>query len=104
MELTAPAVAHFDKPHPAVSITMETKSAPIDSKPLSGIAAWPRAVKDYFEELKSEMRRVTWPNRKQVQATTIVVIVSVFAFAAYFFVVDAVINRIITQMFTVLAK
>ena len=30
------------------------------------------------------MRRVTWPNRKQVEGTTAVVIVSVFAFAAYF--------------------
>ena len=30
------------------------------------------------------MRRVTWPNRKQVEGTTAVVIFSVFAFAAYF--------------------
>ena len=31
---------------------------------------------------------VTWPNRKQVEGTTAVVILSVFAFAAYFAVVD----------------
>ena len=34
------------------------------------------------------MKRVTWPNRKQVEGTTVVVIVAVFAFAAYFAVVD----------------
>jgi preprotein translocase subunit SecE len=42
------------------------------------------------------MRRVTWPNRKQVEGTTAVVILSVFAFAAYFFVVDSVLQRGIT--------
>jgi preprotein translocase subunit SecE len=87
-------------------ITMEIKSVPAETTkaPLGNIAAWPAAVKAYFEDLKSEMRRVTWPNQNQVKATTIVVIVSVFAFAAYFFVVDALINRGITQLFKVLAK
>ena len=51
-------------------------------------AAWPVQVKNYFEELQTEMRRVTWPSWKQVRATTAVVIVAVFAFAAYFVVVD----------------
>jgi len=83
---------------------METKSVAIESKPEGGgIAAWPEAIKTYFEELKMEMRRVTWPNEKQVKATTVVVIVSVFAFAAYFFVVDFIIGRGITQIFKVLA-
>ena len=40
----------------------------------------------------SEMKRVTWPPWKQVRATTVVVIVAVFAFAAYFLVVDAVVD------------
>ena len=51
-------------------------------------AGWPAQVKDYFEELQLEMKRVTWPPWKQVRATTAVVIVAVFAFAAYFLVVD----------------
>lgn len=77
----------------------------IESKPEGGgIASWPAAIKNYFEELQMEMRKVTWPNEKQVKATTLVVIVSVFAFAAYFFVVDFIIGRGITQIFKVLAK
>ncbi|MFN0104553.1 MAG: preprotein translocase subunit SecE [Bryobacteraceae bacterium] len=84
---------------------METRSAIMEQEPQSGgIASWPAAIKNYFEELKMEMRRVTWPNQKQVKATTLVVIVSVFAFAAYFFVVDFIIGRGITQIFKVLAK
>jgi len=50
-------------------------------------------VKDYYNDLKLEMRRVTWPSRKQVEGTTSVVIFSVFAFAAYFFVVDSVLQK-----------
>jgi len=84
---------------------METKSVAVESTPQGGgIASWPAAIKNYFEELKMEMLRVTWPNEKQVKATTVVVIASVFAFAAYFFVVDFVIGRGITQIFKVLGK
>ena len=51
-----------------------------------------------------EMRRVTWPNWKQVRATTSVVIVSVFMFAAYFAVVDYIVNRSISKVFQTFAK
>jgi preprotein translocase subunit SecE len=50
------------------------------------------ATKDYVNELKLEMRRVSWPSRAQVESTTAVVIFSVFAFAAYFAVVDNVLQ------------
>jgi preprotein translocase subunit SecE len=66
-------------------------------------AAWPAQVKDYFEELQLEMKRVTWPPWKQVRATTAVVIAAVFAFAAYFFVVDNVVSRIISRLFNTFA-
>ena len=62
-------------------------------------ASWPTEIKEYFEELHLEMKRVTWPPWKQVQATTIVVIVAVFAFAAYFMVVDAVVDAGIQKVF-----
>jgi len=53
---------------------------------------WLQATRDYVNELKLEMRRVSWPTRKQVEGTTGVVIFSVFAFAAYFAVVDNVLQ------------
>ena len=71
---------------------------------LEKIKAWPKTVKDYFNELKLEMRRVTWPNRKQVESTTLVVIVTVFAFAAYFQVVDQVLAKGINNITHVFAK
>jgi preprotein translocase subunit SecE len=49
------------------------------------------------------MRRVTWPSRVQVQATTAVVIISVFLFAAYFALVDALLGSTINKIFHALA-
>ena len=59
------------------------------------VKVWVQDTKDYFNDLKLEMRRVTWPNRKQVEGTTAVVIISVFAFAAYFAVVDSLLVKAI---------
>jgi preprotein translocase subunit SecE len=47
---------------------------------------------DFLKDVRGEMRKVVTPSRKEVQATTTVVIVAVFAFAAYFYVVDGVIG------------
>jgi len=66
---------------------------------LQRASSWPVQAKNYFEELQAEMRRVTWPSWKQVRATTVVVILAVFAFAAYFFVVDDIVNSAISKLF-----
>ena len=71
---------------------------------LSKASSWPQQAKSYMDEVKAEMRRVSWPSWKQVRATTAVVIASVFAFSLYFFVVDAVIGRGITKLFEALTR
>jgi preprotein translocase subunit SecE len=67
-------------------------------------SSWPVGVKNYFEELQTEMKRVTWPSWKQVRATTIVVIIAVFAFAAYFAVIDQIFLSLITKLFNAFTK
>ena len=54
---------------------------------------------DFLKDVRSEMRKVTTPSRAEVQTTTTVVIVTVFAFAAYFYIVDAVLSRVIQSLF-----
>ena len=71
---------------------------------VESVTKWPTRTRDYFNELKLEMRRVTWPNRKQVESTTIVVIITVFAFAAYFQIVDQVLSKSITKITQVFTK
>jgi len=68
------------------------------------VKRWPVEVKNYVQDLQMEMRRVTWPSRTQVRATTMVVIVTVFAFAAYFEVVDSIIARLIGKLFQVFIR
>ena len=71
---------------------------------MADVKVWVNETKEYFGELRLEMRRVTWPNRKQVESTTAVVIFSVFAFAAYFEVVDTVLSRAIKAILNFFTK
>ncbi|MBZ5606465.1 MAG: preprotein translocase subunit SecE [Acidobacteriia bacterium] len=70
---------------------------------ISQAASWPNNIKNYVEELRKEMRMVTWPSWKQVRATTAVVIAATFAFAAYFFIIDGIIVRMINKLFEIFA-
>ncbi len=65
---------------------------------------WPQQARSYIEDVQAEMQRVTWPNWKQVRATTWVVIAAVFLFALYFWVVDAIVNTIVTHILNYFTK
>lgn len=65
---------------------------------------WPARFRNYVEELQTEMRRVSWPSWKQVRATTIVVIIAVFLFAAYFQLVDTIVGNAIQKLFNTLSR
>jgi preprotein translocase subunit SecE len=71
---------------------------------LESLKQWPEITRNYIQDLRQEMKRVTWPTRAQVQATTLIVILTVFAFAAYFKIVDEVINRTVIRLYTDLTK
>jgi preprotein translocase subunit SecE len=51
--------------------------------------------KRFLTEVRTEMRKVTTPSLKEVRATTGVVIITTFLFAAYFYVVDKGIGAVI---------
>ena len=71
---------------------------PGEKKVPENIQSWPKQVREYVDGLRAEMRRVTWPTREQVRATTGVVILTVFAFALFFWVVDVILSRTITSI------
>ncbi|HEX3941553.1 MAG TPA: preprotein translocase subunit SecE [Acidobacteriaceae bacterium] len=56
--------------------------------------AFTRSV-DFLKDVRSEMRKVVTPSWKEVRSMTTVVIVTVFAFAAFFYVVDGVLGKIV---------
>jgi preprotein translocase subunit SecE len=63
------------------------------------IKAWPERIKTFYNDVRSEMRKVTAPSWKEVRATTTVVVITVFIFALYFAVIDFVIQHGVTALF-----
>jgi preprotein translocase subunit SecE len=55
--------------------------------------------RDFLRDVRSEMTKVVTPSRREVQSTTIVVIISVFAFAAFFFVCDWSLGNIVKYLY-----
>ena len=65
---------------------------------LQQLKSLPERVSSFLKDVRSEMRKVITPSRAEVQATTTVVIVTVFIFAAYFWLVDNIIGRAIEAL------
>ena len=61
--------------------------------------SWPERVKVFYNDVRTEMKKVTSPSLKEVQATTTVVVITVFIFAAYFAVIDYFIQGGVTYLF-----
>lgn len=57
------------------------------------IKSWPQRIKDFYVDVRTEMKHVTTPSRKEVQGTTAVVIITVFLFGLYFWIIDNVIGH-----------
>jgi preprotein translocase subunit SecE len=68
------------------------------------IASGPERIVQFLHDTRAEMHKVVTPTRAEVQATTIVVMVTVFLFAAYFELVDVVLGKGIDQFFSHLLK
>ena len=75
-----------------------------DNALVEHVKGWPDKVRDFYHDVRTEMKKVTTPSLKEVRATTAVVIITVFLFAAYFWAVDLVLGRGVDQLFHVFAK
>lgn len=71
-----------------------------DSEPQSGVLGWWPRAKDFLTRVREEMARVTWPSQREVQATTIVVIVFSIFMGLYLFAIDAAFNKLVEWIFT----
>ena len=65
----------------------------------STLRSWPERIKGFYNDVRTEMRKVTTPSFKDVRATTTVVIITVFLFGLYFWVVDNTIGSGINYLF-----
>jgi preprotein translocase subunit SecE len=83
---------------------MANSIATANESGLGGIKAWPERVKSFYNDVRTEMRKVTTPSRKEVQSTTTVVLIAVFLFGLYFWIIDNVIGRGVDYLFHMFTK
>jgi preprotein translocase subunit SecE len=56
-------------------------------------------IKQFFIDVRLEMRKVSWPGRREVYGTTIVVIFAVFFFGVYLGLIDLVLRLGVDNIF-----
>jgi len=54
---------------------------------------WFKNIKDFLAETRLEMRKVSFPSKDEVVATTVVVLITSFVFAVFLWLTDIVIQR-----------
>jgi preprotein translocase subunit SecE len=67
---------------------------------MPGVIGWvPRKIAEgraFLTEVRTELRKVTWPSRAEVQSTTLVVIATSIFFGFYLWGLDLVFSRILS--------
>ena len=64
-----------------------------------GVVGWWGRSRTFLSEVRNEMKRVTWPSWKEVQATTFVVILTSVLFGVYLWGIDMVLNTATGALF-----
>jgi preprotein translocase subunit SecE len=80
---------------PKTATKAANQGSAIGENPISGFFA---GAVEFLKEVRSEMRKVVVPSKEEVRNTTTVVIITVFAFAAFFYVVDGVLGRVVQAL------
>lgn len=70
---------------------------------LTGVLGWPSRklaeARAFLQEVRSELKKVTWPGRKEVYSTTLVVIATSIFFGFYLWGLDLVMSRALSFAF-----
>lgn len=59
----------------------------------------PGRLFEFIGEVRAELKRVTWPSKAEVYATTLVVIAVSLLFGLYLFGIDLLLNRAVQSIF-----
>ena len=80
--------------------TMEQAKTPVKTAERAPDGeGWLTRTRTFFTEVRNEMRRVTWPSRREVYATTLVVILTSTFFGVYLWGLDVAFDRIVNWIF-----
>jgi preprotein translocase subunit SecE len=57
-----------------------------------------KRLKTFLVEVRSEFKKVTWPPRREVYGTTIVVVITVFFFGFYLYGLDVAMSYLAAEL------
>jgi preprotein translocase subunit SecE len=96
-------VERVEKPEKTAKAEKGTKGS--DGEGPSGVAGaigWlPRKIKElrsFLSEVRTELKKVTWPSRTEVYTTTVVVMATTVFFGFYLWGLDIVFSRVLSQV------
>ncbi len=68
--------------------------------PIETVKDWTGRSKQFYLDVRSEMRKVSWPGKQEVIGTTTVVVVAVFFFGFYLWLVDNLLTMGLSKVLT----
>jgi preprotein translocase subunit SecE len=63
------------------------------------VSGWFGRARRFLIDVRAELGRVTWPTRREVWATTVVVIIISLLFGIYLYVVDLLLSAVVAWIF-----
>jgi preprotein translocase subunit SecE len=64
------------------------------------VAGWFGRARRFLSDVRSELGRVTWPTRREVWATTVVVILTSLLFGIYLYTVDISLTKLVEWIYS----
>jgi preprotein translocase subunit SecE len=83
----------------ATKTAMAEHEDSLQGRARESVTGWWGRSRRFLSEVRNEMARVTWPSRKEVYATTIVVILTSIFFGIYLYGIDLVVSRLMGAIF-----
>jgi len=71
----------------------------IGGRAKGSVTGWWGRSRRFLSEVRNEIARVTWPSRKEVYATTLVVILTSIFFGVYLYGIDVLFSGIVGWIF-----
>ncbi|HUU37622.1 MAG TPA: preprotein translocase subunit SecE [Candidatus Desulfaltia sp.] len=59
---------------------------------------WHKRFSNFLREVRSEIKKVTWPSRNEVYNTTVVVIIAMVFFGFYLYFMDSIFSWVLLQI------
>ncbi len=77
----------------------EREESSVAGRVRDGATGWVGRARSFLAGVRNEMARVTWPSRKEVYATTVVVILVSILFGVYLWGVDLLLSSLLRVLF-----